>query len=323
MSSSNNSRSSSIKKNSNQSGSNRSSGTVRSPCCPHCSNVNKFSKTNTILPTDHFLRETPSPDSKLVCPVLLATECRYCGGIGHTISKCPIVEENKKRDAELARCAERTLKKQSEFMSTPVKTTFRSNNAFGALDSGSDDEVKPKREAKKTSHSGRTVMGSSNSSSSSSSRSSTTTSAVKRKRDEPVFDFPALPSIPTVASNLIVSDLVPSMNFMNAIKTPVVLDEKPRVSAPIGKSSTICAFNTAKPSWAESESDDEDTESDRQRMIDEHAAWMELRLQQEAANSARHDSAMHDIALRQSMDIDGYTTNAYKYNCEPKTIDSW
>ena len=50
------------------------------PVCPHCRNLN--------LPFDHWLRETAEPNSKVMCPVLLATECRYCHEFGHTVSNC-------------------------------------------------------------------------------------------------------------------------------------------------------------------------------------------------------------------------------------------
>ena len=51
------------------------------PGCPHCRNLG--------LPHEHWLRESPEPNSKVVCPVLLATECRYCKEYGHTVSGCP------------------------------------------------------------------------------------------------------------------------------------------------------------------------------------------------------------------------------------------
>lgn len=54
---------------------------VSTPGCPHCRNLG--------LPFEHWLRESPDPTSKVVCPVLLATECRYCRQLGHTVRSCP------------------------------------------------------------------------------------------------------------------------------------------------------------------------------------------------------------------------------------------
>jgi hypothetical protein len=38
--------------------------------------------------TSHFVRESADPNSKIVCPTILAMECRFCFKKGHTISKC-------------------------------------------------------------------------------------------------------------------------------------------------------------------------------------------------------------------------------------------
>jgi len=51
------------------------------PVCVHCRNLG--------FKYDHWLRESPEPNSPVVCPVLLATECRYCHKVGHTVGSCP------------------------------------------------------------------------------------------------------------------------------------------------------------------------------------------------------------------------------------------
>lgn len=62
------------------------------PSCPHCKNLG--------LNNDHWLRENSSPDSPIVCPVLLKTECRYCHQLGHNISKCQRLADSKKEKQE-------------------------------------------------------------------------------------------------------------------------------------------------------------------------------------------------------------------------------
>jgi hypothetical protein len=54
---------------------------VGRPACKHCENMN--------MPSDHWLR---SLDGSIACPRLLATECRYCHSMGHTIKKCNILQ---------------------------------------------------------------------------------------------------------------------------------------------------------------------------------------------------------------------------------------
>ena len=39
--------------------------------------------------TDHFVKDQPCPDGKVVCPTLLAQKCLTCGLAGHTSSYCP------------------------------------------------------------------------------------------------------------------------------------------------------------------------------------------------------------------------------------------
>ncbi len=39
--------------------------------------------------TSHYLRESTNTDANVVCPTLLAMECRYCHKAGHTVRYCP------------------------------------------------------------------------------------------------------------------------------------------------------------------------------------------------------------------------------------------
>ena len=39
--------------------------------------------------TDHFVKDQPGPDGKVVCPTLLAQKCLTCNLAGHTSSYCP------------------------------------------------------------------------------------------------------------------------------------------------------------------------------------------------------------------------------------------
>lgn len=44
----------------------------------------------------HFTRESKDPNSKVLCPTLLALECRYCFKNGHTVKYCKILKDNEK-----------------------------------------------------------------------------------------------------------------------------------------------------------------------------------------------------------------------------------
>ena len=52
--------------------------------CKFCKDAGKSENEYT----NHFLRESKDPNSRITCPTLLAIECRYCFKKGHTVSKC-------------------------------------------------------------------------------------------------------------------------------------------------------------------------------------------------------------------------------------------
>jgi len=92
--------------------------------------------------TSHYVRETPDPNSKVVCPTLIAAVCRYCKNGGHTVKHCPKIhaknrQEHKKNDHIISRnyCKETTDSKK-------VKETDNFRSAFSVLDydDNEDDE---------------------------------------------------------------------------------------------------------------------------------------------------------------------------------------
>ena len=54
----------------------------------------------------HFIRETRDPNSKILCPTLLAMECRHCFKKGHTVKYCPTIKKFEK--GEIRRAAQPT-----------------------------------------------------------------------------------------------------------------------------------------------------------------------------------------------------------------------
>lgn len=69
------------------------------PFCKVCQDAGKTEAEYT----SHFVRRTTDSNSEVICPTLLATECRYCHGLGHTLSRCPIRENNNRRREEETR----------------------------------------------------------------------------------------------------------------------------------------------------------------------------------------------------------------------------
>lgn len=86
----------------------------------------------------HFVRDKAGPGGKVVCPRLLATECRYCKESGHTVKFCEKLklvekmrerEKRKRIDQDSLRIKERNK---------PVE--YKPKNIFEAFAEDSDEE---------------------------------------------------------------------------------------------------------------------------------------------------------------------------------------
>lgn len=68
--------------------------------------------------TSHFVKDKKGPDGKVVCPLLLNQECRYCHEKGHTPKQCPEIKAKAERKREYEQ-------RQREFRSRPDSNGFR------------------------------------------------------------------------------------------------------------------------------------------------------------------------------------------------------
>ncbi len=68
----------------------------KKPFCKVCHDAGKPESEYT----SHYVRSRPDSNGKTIvtCPVLAATECRYCFKFGHTTKFCNVLEEKKKND---------------------------------------------------------------------------------------------------------------------------------------------------------------------------------------------------------------------------------
>ena len=48
--------------------------------------------------TSHWVRSSPGPEGKVICPTLLSQECKYCYKTGHTTKYCVILKKNQKNE---------------------------------------------------------------------------------------------------------------------------------------------------------------------------------------------------------------------------------
>ena len=65
--------------------------TNSTPFCKICFDAGKPESQYT----SHFVKDSPGPNGKVVCPYLLTLNCRYCKENGHTISHCPLLQKKK------------------------------------------------------------------------------------------------------------------------------------------------------------------------------------------------------------------------------------
>ena len=85
--------------------------------------------------TAHFVRKTPDPKSPVVCPTLLALQCRYCDQHGHTVKYCAVLKKNNKDKAR----AESHMRR-IHVDAPVVESKPKNNNLFALLEHDSDDE---------------------------------------------------------------------------------------------------------------------------------------------------------------------------------------
>jgi hypothetical protein len=74
---------------------------MKKPYCKVCQDAGKPESEYT----SHWVKSMPDHSGKTIitCPILLSTECRFCGKLGHTTKFCPVVEQNKKEKEKAER----------------------------------------------------------------------------------------------------------------------------------------------------------------------------------------------------------------------------
>lgn len=97
--------------------------------------------------TSHYVRESRDPNSKVVCPLLIAAVCRYCKDGGHTVKHCPKIEAKNRQQAKAKMNQSHIISKNYcvEITKEKKKKSSRNQNNFAAFnlldDDDSDEEV--------------------------------------------------------------------------------------------------------------------------------------------------------------------------------------
>jgi hypothetical protein len=113
--------------------SNNSAASVVKPFCKVCFDANKPESQYT----SHFVRKTKDLNSEILCPIILATECRYCHKLGHTISNCSLRAKNNARHAHAMQAPVPVQRPMQASVQVPV----RGNNRYAAFEVEDEVEV--------------------------------------------------------------------------------------------------------------------------------------------------------------------------------------
>ena len=103
--------------------------------------------------TSHFVKASRELGAAVICPTILAQECRYCHELGHTPSCCPKLANEKKSDERAVYAKAKDERTQAFYSQKPVAKTSSvkaSRGLFGAFASSSEDEdLEPVKRSKK------------------------------------------------------------------------------------------------------------------------------------------------------------------------------
>ena len=102
----------------------------KKPFCKVCQDAGKPESEYT----SHYVRSLPDQNgnTKVTCPTLNNTECRYCYKLGHTTKFCPVITENSKRYKR-----DDIKKQEKPIEKAPQK---KKNTSFDLLSIDSDNE---------------------------------------------------------------------------------------------------------------------------------------------------------------------------------------
>lgn len=117
---------------------------AKKPYCKVCFDAGKPESDYT----SHWVKSLPdkSGNTKITCPTLLDTECRFCFKLGHTAKFCPVIEKNNKSREKAQRAAETKQNKQKVSSNEKKPASY-----FDVLKYDSDTEEEQEQEDKKVS----------------------------------------------------------------------------------------------------------------------------------------------------------------------------
>lgn len=186
--------------------------------------------------TSHFVRSSTGSDSVVVCPTLLALNCRYCGKAGHTVKFCKELEQKKKAE-------ERGVRRAANAVTKKAVPLVKMSSAFEMLESDEDSESEAEAEVDVKA----------------------TNSVVPKP-----FSYASMAAKPAVAKIMPIP--VPTSKSLPSLNIPYI-DEEESCYSYEDLSPTYKITNTWANTWADDDVSDDDDEEEYRRPVGKPAPW--------------------------------------------------
>ena len=206
----------------------------------HCKVCQDAGKTESEY-SSHFTRESRDPNSRVVCPTLLALNCKYCFQKGHTVKYCKELKKKERTAVHQLRRSEAPTKSES-------KGIRANTNIFIALDSEDEADDEPKE-------------------------NQVLTPEVQEQFPAMTASKPVLPQLVTTSYASVLAR--PFEAKAPESKTPVAPRQAPKAAPKAAPrlapwASKVATTVPSKMNWADMDSDSEDEEYAE---VEDNSAW--------------------------------------------------
>ena len=122
--------------------------TVAKKFCKVCQDAGKSESEYT----SHFVRDSPGPNGKVICPTLLSQNCRGCGINGHTYKYCPTIKQNMREERKEQRWKQAEEKLVQKVQPKQVKEIVVKSGKYASILMSSSSDEEDDAPAKKIAH---------------------------------------------------------------------------------------------------------------------------------------------------------------------------
>jgi hypothetical protein len=122
--------------------------TVAKKFCKVCQDAGKSESEYT----SHFVRDTPGPNGKVICPTLLSQNCRGCGINGHTYKYCPTIKQNLREERKEQRWKQAEEKLVQKVQPKQVKEIVVKSGKYTSIMMSSSSDEEDDAPSKKIAH---------------------------------------------------------------------------------------------------------------------------------------------------------------------------